>query len=423
MSDTNSIPGKDNGNPSSLTLDSVEVFALSPQESSSLRSNPPGAIHSFTERLANLLHYAWRVIQDRQSPAIYFLLGIFLLLILTSPLRWTILFSLTCLVSGYALASPSIPSHPHYQRSFLPLFSTPLPNVSHAARPERKTTVSVTSLSPSLQAKITLILDYFIRDFIDYWYDTLNQSGYREFQSTVRSSLLSAMDSLLSLARANKGPESVDLLSLVIYGLTNAVILHMKEFREFESVSPQYASLEAFIEGHSDSPYWKGFHTSHQAELDHLHHVAALLLSRLLPPEDAASPPLFSLLKELIAGQFLWPLLDRLSEPDTLNSFLLRWLKPPFESAAKEESSSLMSIKLKITQIQNIPFLSSAEFYLVFGIDGVKKKTRLLNLYSSSNKTEPLFLQVEIVKMHPQATTAMVLTLFFLFSLSSDCFD
>lgn len=251
------------------------------------------------------------------------------------PVRVYLLLIVAGIVVGYCLAVPD----PNEEReksgeeeSLLRLLFTPMKSVE---RTERTAAVSL-SVSPAIDCALDALVDELIGEIINTWYVPLCKSGNTEFQACVRSTINAAVMNLVRLGSTL----TKDTLTLIIYGLTNALIVHMEEFRSLEA---SRLSLDRFIaSGRSRRTH----HRHYCEELEHLRQIAGLLLKKLLPKQESRSILLNSLLREVISGNALVVLVDRLADPVFINETIIKLLQSPKEALPTVEAGwNLVIIK------------------------------------------------------------------------------
>jgi hypothetical protein len=90
-----------------------------------------------------------------------------------------------------------------------------------------------------------------------------------------------------------------------------------REFKRFESV--KMASLEEFMANPiSEESLFSAKQLSDRRLMERLRDVSALMIRRLVPQNDQSSPCLRAIVKELFATSTLWPVIVKMSLPNTL---------------------------------------------------------------------------------------------------------
>ena len=265
------------------------------------------------------------------------------------PLRVYFLLMAAGMAIGYCLAVPDPNEHgkSEAEESILAFLLAPL---KCPERAERTVPVQL-SVSPAIDNALDSLFDELVREIISVWYVPLCKSGNTEFQSCVRSTFNAAVMSLVKLSSGF----TKDTLTLIIYGVTNALIVHMEEFRSLET---SRLSLDRFLaSGRSRRTH----HRNYTEELDHLRQVAGLLLKKLLPRQESRSILLNSLLREIISGNALVGLIDRLADPVLINETIIKLLQNPKDALPRIEAGwNLVVIKGTLKRYQRV-VLSSAQ--------------------------------------------------------------
>lgn len=202
-------------------------------------------------------------------------------------------------------------------------------------------------ISDTVDGRLDIVLDRLVESIISPWFGQLNRSRNREFYTCVRISINAAIQNLLGILSSQP---TKDTLTVMLFGLTKALQLHLQEFRHFERILAGGTgicdSAEDFLTGpHSHRPFFR----TAQEEAEHLKQVSALLLKRLLPRQESRSINLNALLREVIGGNVLWGILDRISDPDFINMEIVKKLQEyPDEPAFVETGWNVIIIKGKV---------------------------------------------------------------------------
>lgn len=253
------------------------------------------------------------------------LLGIFLLLLLL-PLRLYFVLVLVGVIIGYIYAAPEAPirSRSDENNSLLGFLLTPL----KFGEKSEKTPVAKLEISPAIDEELDILLEDILKEIVNTWYVPLCKSAESEFQSCVRSTINAAIMNLVKFGSSR----NKDMITLMLYGITNALIVHMEEYRGFEASK---VPLDHFIASGASR---RTHHRTYMDELEHLRQIAGLLLKKLLPRQESRSILLNALLKELISGNALAGMIDRLSDPDFINEQIIKFMQDPSESKPFVES-------------------------------------------------------------------------------------
>jgi sorting nexin-14 len=182
------------------------------------------------------------------------------------------------------------------------------------------------------------LLDDIITEIVNPWFVPLCKSGENEFQSCVRSTINAAVMNLIKFGSAINN----DTTTLLIYGVTNALIVHMEEYRRFETSK---LPLDRFVMSHRSR---RTHHKNYSEELEHLRQVAGLLLKKLAPKQESRSILLNSLMKEIISGNALAGLIDRIADPDFINEQIVKHMQDPEDAMPKVDLGWNMVILKRI---------------------------------------------------------------------------
>lgn len=222
------------------------------------------------------------------------------------------------------------------------------------------------SISPRIDAALEVLVERLVGSLIDPWFMPQNRSGQREFQACVKT----AIDAALMNLKTTVSGLGKDSLTLYLYGLTNALIVHMQEFKAFGRAG---GDARAFL-GSAEAR--RTFFPSARAEAGHFRSIVAVLLRRLLPRQEARSIIVVSLLKEVLASGALWGALDRVCDPDFVNLRIVEGLKEKSDLAQKLEPGWSLVV-LKVIKGAGLPAgEGEGGLYCLIHIAGRKVKTR-----------------------------------------------
>lgn len=272
-----------------------------------------------------------------------------LLLLLLLPIRLYCALALGGLCLGYVLAAPAAVAasgragQSQGERTLLDRLMAPL-SLGSKHHPERLPSAKL-AISPDIDAELNSLLEAIIKDVINAWYVPLCKSGEDDFQACVRSTINAAIMNLIRFASSR----NKDTITLMLYGITNALIVHMEEYRLFEEAK---GPMDKFLDsGLGRRTYMR----SYCQELDHLRQVAGLLLKKLLPKQESRSILLNSLLREVISGNALVGLIDRISDPDFINEQIVKFLQDPAEATPEVEAGwNMVVLKGRILRVGQI---------------------------------------------------------------------
>jgi len=203
--------------------------------------------------------------------------------------------------------------------------------------PRVSTGIAKLSLTPKIDAALDTLLDRLVCSLIDPWYMNQNKSGQRDFQSCVRTTLDVALASLRGIVR-DLGKDS---MTLFLYGLTNALNVHMQEFKAF---CREDVSSSEFL---SSPKALRTFCPTMQAEVGHFRQIVSVLLRKLLPRQESQSIVLVALLKEVIGSGALWNAMDRICDPDFINMKIVEAMRGPVPDLAAKLTPGWSLVILK----------------------------------------------------------------------------
>ena len=246
----------------------------------------------------------------RHPNATYFLIG-GLVLIIVAPIKIHIWLFLLGLIIGYIASAPLVENGPNSKKesTLLNLILAPL-----KVREKTEREFARLSISPAIDAELDFFLNSLLREVIDFWYVPLCLSGELDFQSCVRSTINAAIMNLIKFASSG----SKDTITLILYGITNALIVHMEEFRLFEE---SRLPLDRFL---ASGRTRRVHHRTFSEDLEHVRQVIALLLKKLLPRNESRSILVNSLLREIISSSLLAGIIEKITEPDFINEQIVK---------------------------------------------------------------------------------------------------
>ena len=198
-----------------------------------------------------------------------------------------------------------------------------------------------------MDGTVNRFLDFLIRDFVDNWYDKVNKSQSTEFQSQVRCSMNMAFHNFNTFARKSSAVGAI----MTVF---QAMILHIREYREFELSS---LPLPSFVSVNSSSPFSR-LYTKSSIQI-YLRSLSNLFVLKLLPKEDKSSHLILAILKEVMATSVFEPLVDLICDPDFINRMIILWLKVPVKSISSESWNKLSTKGVSQGYEQDRPRLNS----------------------------------------------------------------
>ena len=186
--------------------------------------------------------------------------------------------------------------------------------------------------SSSLDAALQEVLEYFMRDYIEYWYDTVSE--HESFLYHIRQVLQRAV---IKFASRSKEMQWVNFLTtklvddfanhLKIFRITKERIA--KNLEEDGGLSPDDGSIQAnvkleemFFQVEREIEKGKSMKNvcmDDDKERGYLQDISELLLYLLLPEEDFENKTVRYFLREVIAVAVILPTAELLCDPDYIN--------------------------------------------------------------------------------------------------------
>jgi sorting nexin-25 len=183
--------------------------------------------------------------------------------------------------------------------------------------------------SPVISAALNEMLIMVVRDFVLTWYKDISSSP--SFPTAVSSTLHSSLERILSRAA------HIDLPSLMVNRILPKITAHIEQFRQSE-VALRGAGLERRLTQSEEldillaSKYASmGSGKLHpavvnlsstftrQTEEAHLRQLVQKALPFILPDNEAGSPAVKIVVREIVACTVLYPVMEMLSDPDFWN--------------------------------------------------------------------------------------------------------
>ena len=155
----------------------------------------------------------------RRNPwSLYIFVGILVLLVLL-PIRVHFWMLIVGMILGYIYAAPGLVIRAMDGEGSSSLRSTILSPLKIKDKSQERDFVRL-AISPVIDAELDYFLTALLKEVIDAWYVRLCLSGESDFQSCVRSTVNATIMNLLRYGQNN----SKDVIALILYGLTNALI-------------------------------------------------------------------------------------------------------------------------------------------------------------------------------------------------------
>ncbi|KNC97986.1 hypothetical protein, variant [Spizellomyces punctatus DAOM BR117] len=181
--------------------------------------------------------------------------------------------------------------------------------------------MSAFSVSPSVHNALEQFCGHIVRDFINNWYSNINHSGSTDFPEAVHASVRHVFIKLGTSTNEIR-PTA---LALPVF---QTIILHMREYRVFESSSLQ---LDEYLSRNPNSAF--NLHRTKDQIFEHLRRLSMHLAVELLPRGDRCSPMVFAFVQEILATSVLLPIVEMCSDSDWINRQLLTFLRKSQASA------------------------------------------------------------------------------------------
>ncbi|KAG2177712.1 hypothetical protein INT44_008226 [Umbelopsis vinacea] len=195
-------------------------------------------------------------------------------------------------------------------------------------QPRSKKTENATELhlsDPTLTEKTTQLINYTLRDFVSIWWGPMNFYGNKEFEDEIRVTINATVE---ALERSIQAHDSNDLLLAMLYGVANSLIIHMREYREFED---SQLDLHEFTRRNPSSPFSQLLSRDEQHQ--QLRELGYSFIQKMVPKEDLTSPIVAAFFKEVFASYALESALSLLCDPDYLNLCIVDVLNDAVEGS------------------------------------------------------------------------------------------
>uniref|UniRef100_A0A672GMF1 Sorting nexin 25 n=1 Tax=Salarias fasciatus TaxID=181472 RepID=A0A672GMF1_SALFA len=211
-------------------------------------------------------------------------------------------------------------------------------------------------VSHNVDKALKEVFDYAYRDYILSWYTPLSHDKGQLY------SMLSE-DWWQVIGRLRSRLANIDLVNVVCYDSIRILHTHFTDLKA-ASARPEECSRPFPLHPCLMSP---------DSELAFLRCVARILLLCLLPQKDAKSPTLRCCLTEVITTKVLKPLVEVLSDPDSINRMLLSQLEQREQQAEQQKKAYTYAasyedfIKL-ISTSADVNFLKQLRYQIVVEI-------------------------------------------------------
>nr|XP_032829522.1 sorting nexin-14 isoform X2 [Petromyzon marinus] len=243
-------------------------------------------------------------------------------------------------------------------------------------------TLSLESMQPWLDLKVPQkvdaslaeLLELVLKNFIYPWY-----SDFTDDEALVDELRLTMRFAAAVLLRRTK---KVDVPSLITDKLLKVAMKHIEiVVRAKQKVRNTDALQQAALE-----EYGPDLHLalrSRRSELRYLRTLTEMLLPQLIPHSTADTKSLMLLVREVVSGSVLLPLLDQLASPDFVNFLILLFLDETPMMDSMEPSSPLVPFLEKFVQPRTKSFT-----VLKLELKEIRKTQELLFLFMKFLKSQ-----------------------------------
>ncbi|CAG5993045.1 unnamed protein product [Menidia menidia] len=232
-----------------------------------------------------------------------FLAGSFVLLVRKSPLK----------VSCFDRSKRHSAARPVFFNKLMGRFLAPTQEPSQSRR---------VVVSHNVDKALKEVFDYAYRDYILSWYVPLSRD-----EGQLYSMLLEDWWQMIGQLRSRLA--DIDLVNVVCYDSVRILHTHFTDLKA-SSARPEEVARPFPLHPCLVSP---------DSEMGFLRCVARILLLCLLPQKDAKSDTLRCCLTEVITTKVLKPLVEVLSDPDSINRMLLSQLEQREQQAEQQKKA------------------------------------------------------------------------------------
>lgn len=218
-------------------------------------------------------------------------------------------------------------------------------------RPEKRFLSAPKRTVPSIDKQLTRLVDNVVGEFVTKWFDSLNLSRDSTFEVHIHNSLKHALILLINQL------ENADISNLFVR-IFQAVIIHLREYREYEHLA---IPLDRYLE--ENTPF--SVLSTESQSLRFLHELSLRISKRLLPKYER-SPIALSFVAEILGSSIIFPIVQRISDPDWINQLIVT-LSIDSEDAAVVTpgiSSPLLPILPLVSKASESKEATSRQFYV-----------------------------------------------------------
>ncbi|KAI1632800.1 PXA domain-containing protein [Biscogniauxia mediterranea] len=182
--------------------------------------------------------------------------------------------------------------------------------------------------SPRISSALDELLELIVRDFIQSWYSNISKNPVfaNEVDRVMRHIILRVRDRLFEL----------DLVEVVTSRIVPILTAHFRDFDEAEravrgrklnrdvteSEELDLAIAAKYRDGKLHPAASLAYSDTKLVQQDHLRHMIANILPKVLPSNLLDSRAVFSLVREIVSCAVLFPVMQLLAEPDTWNQLM-----------------------------------------------------------------------------------------------------
>ncbi|KAI1380352.1 PXA domain-containing protein [Hypoxylon crocopeplum] len=182
--------------------------------------------------------------------------------------------------------------------------------------------------SPAVSRALDDLLELIVRDFVKSWYSNISKNPVftNEVDKATRHALASIRDRLFE----------TDLVEVVMSRIVPILTAHFQDFYDAEravrgrklnrdvteSEELDLAIAAKYKDGKLHPAASLAYSDTKLVQQDHLRHMVARILPKVLPGSLLDSRAVSSIIREIVACAVLFPILQLLSEPDTWNQVM-----------------------------------------------------------------------------------------------------
>jgi len=225
---------------------------------------------------------------------------------------------------------------------------------------EKPVEVKQLSLSPAVNASLQRLLLLFEQQFVTAWYGKFSATDKR-FPEAVRLTLETVIMNAIELC----GSKDLDHVFLIVFGISQAIIGHVREYREYENskVTPR-----EFYQARKDIAHCAVL--SPEAEADHIRHIIEILLMKFMPSQEFGSNCMRSLLAQILTSSVFQATVDQLTDPDFINQTVVKMF---------DVEEEFYQLEIKVMETKGFVEYGTADIdspYVSLSLDGQQTRTK-----------------------------------------------